>query len=541
MSRRNFALACTAGVLLGISFPPIPLGLLACVALVPFFLLLDRVEKYSQALRYAYLTFFVFNIITLYWIGGFTHGNDKFLMLSGAALVVVHPLFFLVPTFAYLFVGRHLGRNAALLAIPFLWVGFEWLHSLGELGFPWLTLGNTQTYAVERIQFITFTGVFGITFWIVAVNALVYFIYSKITQSEWRLVSRQTTSAVVVLIVIVLLPGIHGRTVLSRADSENYHATLRVGMIQPNTDPWKKWDAHPEEQLRDYIQLSQDLVGQKPMLIIWPETAISFRILSGRYTELFRKFRKSVDSLGSALLTGFAEIVFYEEGKAPTGTKTIAGTMIHYDDFNAIMLLEPGSDSIQKYAKMKLVPFAERVPYAEKLAFLVDAVKWNVGISGWGIGRDTTVFLLRDDGQRPKFSAMVCYESIYPDLVASFVRKGAQFLVVITNDSWWGNTSGAYQHLQYATLRAIENRRSIVRCANGGVSCFIDPHGRISHARDLYTRGALVGDVRLSEERTFYSSYGDVFAQACTGIGILSIGGAFIRKFKRKKQNGATI
>jgi apolipoprotein N-acyltransferase len=199
-----------------------------------------------------------------------------------------------------------------------------------------------------------------------------------------------------------------------------------------------------------------------------------------------------------------------------------------------MMLLQPGSDSVQKYSKMKLVPFAERVPYADKLSFLVDAVQWNVGISGWGIGKDTTVFLLRDGDHPTKFSGMVCYESIYPDLVAAFVRKGAQFLVVITNDSWWGNTSGAYQHLHYASLRAIENHRSIARCANGGISCFIDPYGRISEARGLYTQSTLVGDVQLSEAETFYSRNGDVFAKACTGIGLLAILWAFVGKLRRK-------
>jgi len=541
MSRRNFVLACSAGVLLGLSFPlpggwtsTVPLDYLACVAFVPFLFVLERFDSYWQSIRHAYLTFFVFNAATLYWVGGFTHSHDMYLMLSGAALVVAHPLFFLVPTFGYLFVKKHLGVKMALFSLPFLWVGFEWLHSLGQIGFSWLTLGNSQTYAIDRIQFISFTGVYGISFWILALNVIIYFVYLKFARSEWKLISWQSFFAGLALLILLISPEIHGRLVLSSDDSSSTTGLVRIGMIQPNTDPWKKWETNPEEQLVTYLQMTRGLTPVSPQLVIWPETAIPFRILLGRHSASYQRLKDSIDSLGFALLTGYPETVFYPAESAPDGSRLVEGTKTYYDDFNAIMLLQPGVDSVQKYSKMKLVPFAERVPYAEKLSFLVDAVKWNVGISGWGIGKDTTVFSLKADNREVKFSAMVCYESIYPDLVAAFVRKGALFLVVITNDSWWGNTSGAYQHLHYAVLRAIENHRTIARCANGGISCFIDPYGRVSEARDLYTQATLVGDVQPSEVQTFYSRHGDVFAKMCTGIGFLAILWAFLGKLRRK-------
>ena len=533
MTGGKLALACLSGLMLGFSFPPIPFGSLACVALVPLLLLLDQVESYSKALRYAYLTFFIFNLVTLYWVGGFTQGHDVFLMLAGAALVIGHPLFFLVPIIAYLFVKKELGLSVALLTLPFLWVGFEWLHSLGEVGFPWLTLGNTQTYALERIQYITYTGVYGITFWIVALNAIIYYVYTKIIQNEWRIVSAQSASAAVLFILIFLLPGIHGKIVLSSPSSVVHLDRIRVGILQPNIDPWKKWEAEPDTQIRHYLQLTRDLGKEKPELIIWPETAISFRILSGRYSDLFRELKREVDILGTALLTGFPDVVFYDGSNARSGSKTLEGMSTRYEDFNAIMMIVPKKEKIQKYAKIKLVPFAERVPYAEKLSFLAQTIRWDVGITGWGIGRDTTVFQLDRGDSTTNFSAMVCYESIYPDLVSRFVRKGAQFLVIVTNDSWWGKTSGAYQHAQYAILRAIENRRSIARCANGGISCFIDSYGKITDARDLYTRASLVGEVRLSDERTFYSMHGDLFSQVCTGVGLLAILGAALGKLSK--------
>jgi apolipoprotein N-acyltransferase len=541
MNRGNATLACAAGILLGLSFPlpkelgaTIPFSVLAFVAFVPLLLLYDRLESVWQSIRYSYLAYFVFNAVALYWIGGFTHGQDMYLMLAGAALIVAHALFFLVPTVAYLFVKRYLGTRVALFSLPFIWVGFEWLHSLGEIGFPWLTLGNSQAYAVDRIQFISFTGVYGISFCILALNAIAYFAYLKFVRSDWKFLSRQTFFAGLALVILAVLPEIHGRKVLSSSEPGRNARSIRVGMIQPNVDPWKKWETNSEAQLQSYVKLTRDLVPEKPQLVIWPETAISFRILLRTHSASFHRLKDSLDSLGLALLTGYPETVFYQARNAPQGSRLVPGTRTYYDDFNAMMLLQPGSDSVQKYSKMKLVPFAERVPYADKLSFLVDAVQWNVGISGWGIGKDTTVFLLRGAEQPTRFSGMVCYESIYPDLVSAFVRKGAQFLVVITNDSWWGNTSGAYQHLHYASLRAIENHRSIARCANGGISCFIDPYGRISEARGFYTQSTLVEDVQLSEVQTFYSRNGDVFAKACTGIGLLTILWAFFGRLRRK-------
>jgi apolipoprotein N-acyltransferase len=541
VKRGNAILACAAGILLGLSFPlprelsaTIPFGILAFVAFVPLLLLFDRLDSFWYSIRYAYQAFFVFNVVALYWVGGFTHAQDMYLMLAGAALIVVHPLLFLVPTIIYLFVKKYLGRGVALFFLPFVWVGFEWLHSLGELGFPWLTLGNSQAYALDRIQFISFTGVYGISFWIVAVNAIVYFSYLKLVHSEWKLSSRQTSIAGIALIVLAVLPEIHGSQVLTSSESGKKARSIRVGMVQPNLDPWKKWETNSEAELQSYLNLTRSLVPQKPQLVIWPETAISFRILLGTHSASFHRLKDNLDSLGLALLTGYPETVFYQAANAPPDSRLVPGTRTYYNDFNAMMLLQPGSDSVQKYSKMKLVPFAERVPYADKLSFLADAVQWNVGISGWGIGKDTTVFLLKDGNHPTRFSGMVCYESIYPDLVSAFVRKGAQFLVVITNDSWWGNTSGAYQHLHYASLRAIENHRSIARCANGGISCFIDPCGRISEARGLYTQSALVGDVQLSEVQTFYSRNGDVFAKACAGIGLPPIIWAFVVKLRRK-------
>jgi apolipoprotein N-acyltransferase len=183
------------------------------------------------------------------------------------------------------------------------------------------------------------------------------------------------------------------------------------------------------------------------------------------------------------------------------------------------------------------VPLSERIPYADAVPFLINILKWGVGISGWGIGKDSTIFQVGiktgTEGDTARFSVMICYESIYGGFVSEFVKKGAQFLVIVTNDSWWGSSSGPYQHAQFAVLRAIENRRSIVRCANGGISCFIDAYGRISNPTPMLSRTTLNGAVELRDDSTFYSQHGDLFAVICSYVAGLFILSGLIVKFRK--------
>jgi apolipoprotein N-acyltransferase len=160
-------------------------------------------------------------------------------------------------------------------------------------------------------------------------------------------------------------------------------------------------------------------------------------------------------------------------------------------------------------------------------------LRWGVGISNWGIGKDSTVF--NDEIGHSQFLAMVCYESIFPEFVASFVKRGAQYIVFITNDSWWGNTSGARQHNQYAILRSIENRRWVVRCANGGISSFIDPMGRMYDATQMYTETVISHAIEPRTVQTFYTRHGDWIARASGTISGLFLLASLFTYFRSRK------
>ena len=531
------SLSITSGLLLGASFPPVPLAPLAFFGLVPLLLVIDSLWRFTSAMKYSYVAFLIFNAITLYWPGGFLHGNDVWMMVGGALLILVHPLFFLIPTASYIVCRNQFGINRSLFLLPFLWVAFEYLHSLGQVAFPWLALGNSQTSDLERIQYIVFTGVYGISFLIVALNAALYYLFRKMATREWSLFSVKSFGAAVAIVTLYAIPKFYGSWAIESWGKQSNPREFRAGIVQTNADPWEKWLGGTESQLDAHLRFSRELIPQEPDLIVWPETAMPFYLLHPRYALEFSRIWSFVDSARSAVLTGTPLLHSVElVSRGPSAGIAMEQTSAPVESYNGAVLVQPLVHNFQTYAKMILVPFAERVPYTEYLSAL-KAFQWNIGLGGWSRGNDSTVFtLLTERGSIP-FATLICYESIYPGYTASYVRKGAEFLIVITIDSWWGRSSGPYQHLQIARLRAVENRRWIVRCASGGISCFIDPLGRVIDETELFTQSSMVRTIGLRNETTFYTRHGDLFAQGCTvlsGLGLIA-GVLFgLRKRSRK-------
>jgi apolipoprotein N-acyltransferase len=403
-----------------------------------------------------------------------------------------------------------MGPVFSLAAFPVIWTSWEWLVQLQELSFPWLLLANTQTYDIDSVQFITTTGAFGITLWVAAINAMLFHLLRRWLAGQWRATSARSLSVVAGMLVLLVLPRIHGSIVMQekpRADS-----TLRIAVIQPDIDPYDKWGEGetPMQKLQDLLQLYDSLAAFEPDVALLPETAIPFRLLQALYHEEYSWLRRHIDSVGVPLLSGFPHTVFYDDPEtAPVSARSIPDTHIRYQNFNSALLLQPGDAAPQIYHKSRLTPLSERIPYLDAMPFLQDALTWGVGISNWGIGNDSTVFTLDAPETRVGIWAMICYETLYPSFVAGFAGRGAQVFGVITNDGWFGRSSGPYQLMRFTVLRAIENRRAVARCANNGISCFIDPYGRVTDETELYTRTGILKELPLRNDHTFYTRHGD--------------------------------
>ena len=509
--------------MLGCSFPPLRLGILACFGLVPLLIALTRANRLRSALAITYVAMLPFHVITLNWTGGYAHGNDPYMMVAGALTMIVHPLFYCLPLGLYHLVRTRLGGNAGLIALPFLWVGYEYSHSLSEWSFPWLTLGNSQSYDLARIQFISFTGIWGLSFWIIVINVSAYMLYMVLACRPADFHPRRAITIVALLTVLYLLPSAVGTYLLSNAPPGGEYGgggkPITVGIIQSNVDPWEKWTRGGGDLASLYLGLTRMLMEhdtvRRPQIVLWPETAVTgFPLLPGSRPILDR-LHAGVDSLNVPVLTGIDHAEIYRDpSRAPRSARSSPMTGLRYDAFNAAAFIQPGTADVPWYRKMKMVPIAERIPYADMFAFL-DFMRWGVGIGGWQIGPDTTVFT--DRGTGVKFSAIICYESTYPGFVASFVRKGASFIALITIDSRWGKMSGAYQHRQFAVFRAVENRRWIARCAVGGISCFIDPFGRSFDDTEMFTQRTISRTIGTDDALTFYTRHGDWLGESTSG------------------------
>ena len=534
--------AVMSGFLLGFSFPPSPFYSLAYIAFIPFFYIFAHFGSYNQVAKYSYLFLLVFHLLTVYWTGGYSVGKDIWMMTAGSAVIFLHPILFLPFILASFFIRKRLGIVPGLIAFAMFWTSFEYLHSLGEYSFPWLTIGNSQAYDLNRIQIIEYSSIYGLTLLIFAFNILAFLVLWKIANSIWKFRLLSMSAVLALLVALYFGPVLYGKWIIKKESIES-GKTVCVGVIQPNFDPWDKWGGGSREkwdsyfyQFNTYIEETKKLARYKPDIIFWPETAIPFPILLPRYLTYLSTLQLLVDTLQLPIFTGLPTIEYFDSLNAPATAQRMSGTDIFAESYNSAIFVQPKCLPGPIHKKSILVPFAERIPYAETFRFLIEPLKWNVGISSWGKGEDTLIYtlpLIRKGIS--KFSGMICYESSYPNYVREFVKRGAEFLVVITNDSWWGNTSGAYQHASFASLRAVETRRWVVQCANGGISLIVDPTGTMHMVTSLYSKTRFVSDIYLRSEMTFYVKYGDFIAQLCLTASVMILIAAVMQKKKEKR------
>ena len=498
--RNDRFLLILSGILFGISFTPFPFPfpLLLFIAFVPYFFVVTKRQTLLKVNAASYLTFFVMSLITVFWVGSWQSTADPFLMLSGIVLVLFLPCVMLINSTLYFLSRRVFKKDLSLYFFPFFWVTGEYLLTLTDLKFPWLTIGHGLAKFTSFIQVADIIGAFGLSFVVLWINIFIFKGIKSFTENA-KVGSIYFSIAASIFILII----VYGFAKISCADNEE--KKVKVGIIQPNLDPWNKWELGGLNEILDnYFELSQKCVDEGAQLILWPETALPVYLLSGTYQNEVDSIYSFLKKNNVSLLTGMPDLIIYTEN-APRNAKFSEAGNYHYTTYNSILLLQPNTFELQRYGKMQLVPLGEHTPFVDQLPFLGEMLKWGVGISGWNVGQDTTVFKFVNDKDTIKVGGLVCYESVFPTFPNYFVDRGAQFLTVLTNDSWYGKLSGPYQHKEFANLRAVENRRAVVRCANGGVSCLINKFGVTEVETEMFTRTHLVVDVPLNDEKTFYT------------------------------------
>ena len=489
---RRPAAAMASGLLLALAFPLIDWNPLAWVALVPlFWAALGRGTVH--ALVTGWIAGSAFFVATLYWlaltIGTYT--NLSPLLSIGPVLLLCGFLGFFFAIFA---AGCELARrNRIELALigPPLWVVLEWVRTYILGGFPWVSLGYTQYRTTYLIQFAEFTGVYGVSALVVLVNAVIYGAFRR-----WRDGQVPGTRGMLALAGLLTMLALWGFWRVHALEAAVPAGSLRVGFVQGNVPQDVKWNpAYQDTTLDRYEELTGRVVAEGAELVVWPETAAPF--FFQEESPLRDRVMAIAHRYGVWLLVG-SPAFSYESG----------GVALH----NRAYLVTPDGSAERYYDKMELVPFGEYVPLARLLSFVHKVVE---GIGEFRAGTDPVVF---PTAHGATFGTLICYEGIFPGLTRRFVAGGADFLVNITNDAWFGRTAAPYQHLAMVTVRAIENRVPIVRVANTGFSAMVEANGRIRWRTDLFETAWRVDTIRWTGEPTLYTRAGDVFVYACMVI-----------------------
>jgi apolipoprotein N-acyltransferase len=490
--RKWLILSVVSSAALAFAFPPSRLGFLAYGALVPFFVLLEN-KSYKHAIKWGYITGLFLNIWTLYWINWVTLPG-----MIGAIFYL--PIFYVIYAILHTFLRKRLGLSWLYFCIPFLWTGIEYIRMLGVLGFPWTSLAYSQTFYLSLIQYASITSLFGISFWIVTLNVIIWALFNNATHY------RRMIILYVLLLTFLLFPWIYGKIIIPK-ESE-IREKVRVAVIQGNVDPFLKNDTEFwETNFEIYDRLSREAAKQSPQLIVWPETAVPCYL---RYTASYKdKVVGLVDQLNIPLITGAHDAEFKKGGD--------------YDTYNSVFLIRPRIGNMPKYAKLHLVPFGERVPFTDVVPQIKKFLEsFELGEGNFSPGNKLVTFrvpLKKNAAEKDtiKIPIGVCFESLFPDLIRKFVlNDNANLLGIITNDGWFNRSSAPYHHAQASVFRAIENRISVCRSANTGVSMFIDPYGRTLQSSPIFEEAFLVADVPLRQQTSFYTKHGNVFSILCT-------------------------
>jgi apolipoprotein N-acyltransferase len=503
LSGNGWWMPLIAGLLYSLALPPFNhethwslflFPLFSFIILLPLFAFAVQ-PSFKRAVLHMYLYGFTAAFGQYHWllfdnVEGLWHFVIMGLLLTSAIV----GLMYLAAGLLFRTATRSLPK-AYLLVFPAIWVAIDYGRTLGDLAFPWAFLGYTLTPVLPTAQLASITGVWGLTFAIVLGNVLVW----ELLKSSYRdtgLTKQWRALACFAATVVVISAGGWYRMFHY---AKNDHTTIKISLLQSNIDQFH-WN---NNSLDTAFAISDSLITaaaeQKPDLMLLPESSLLCFIThrSAYRDRLSRMVRRS----RTPLIFGSLDWV-----RAPSGSA--------YDSYvyNTAFCVDTGTLRFTPYHKIQLVPFSESIPF-EGLFPLLSRV--NLGEADFQRGKEQTVFTI---GADLKAAPFICYESIFPDFVRKRVCRGANLMVQITNDGWFGRSSGPYHHAMMARMRSIENGVALARCANSGISMFVDPLGKMHGHTGLYERTILTESIPRYVIPTFYLRFGDWFVALCVVI-----------------------
>lgn len=500
----NISLA--GGLFLSLAWPERGFAPLLFIGFIPFLFIEDYILanrgkfKRKSIFLFTYPGFLFWNILTTWWIWNSTD--------FGSIMAWVLNAFLMSATFTlFHFTRRAMPQRKTQFSLIFFWIAFEFFHHNWEGTWPWLSLGNGFGGWYKWVQWYEYTGIFGGTLWILLVNIIIFNIIKGIGKRE-KLSKIIIPSLIVV--VLIISPVLLSYRLYNHYTEKPWPVDIVV--VQPNVDPYnEEYSVPPAELLARNLDLAKKILDDKVDFIASPESAIQEGIWENHPEEsqslaTIQKFMK--DFPRAAYIIGASTYYRFAEGEPLSATaRKFRSSSGHYDAFNTAFYID-STGIPKKHHKSKLTPGVEKMPFSRLLKPL-ENLALNMGgtVGSLGVDKERVVFTRPSDGL--KIAPVICYESAFGAYVTQYIRKGANLIVVITNDGWWGNTPGHRQHLTFSSLRAIETRRSIARSANTGVSAFINQRGDIQQRTNYWEPVVIRQVVNANDKMTFYAKYGD--------------------------------
>lgn len=495
------------------------------VAWIPLLLVEDSIEtkryRASKVFIHSYISFLIYNIGTTWWIW--------FADPTGAVMAFLFNSTLMAFAFQlFHFCKRYIGRREGYLGFVFIWLAFEYLHHNWELSWPWLSFGNVFSITPSLVQWYEYTGVLGGSFWVLLINLLIL----RIINNRFKLKESWNIQTPLFIGLFLLLTIPISVSLFIQSNFKLNGEKLEVVIVQPNIDPYNEKFGGMEltDQVNRILNLADNVITNETDLVIAPETALPHLFWEENFKQDFSylMIKQAITKWnGVPLLIGASTQHFYEK-KRSRASKKIDGGPGYKEYYNTSVLIDSNCEPHFVH-KSKLVLGVEKVPFSNWLPWLEQQSIDLGGASGTlGIEDEPRIF----QGPNYAFAPVVCYESIYGEFVSQQCQKGAQAIFIITNDGWWRDTPGYKQHLSFASLRAIENRRYIARSANTGTSAIIDATGQIQKKTKWWVPDSFNEYITLSNYKTFYMKHGDAIGRSFLFISLLLILFAFVKKFK---------
>ena len=511
--KQRYICSISAGLLMFLCFPYSgSITPFVFVAMIPLLFVEDVITKTNLSsmtvFLHAFICFLIYNIGTSYWIYNSSVEGGIFAFIFNTTIMCL-------AFQSFHFIKKHLGNRKGYLSLPFVWLGFEHIHHHWEFSHPWLSFGNVFSIRTNWIQWYEYTGVSGGTLWVIVVNLLVFLLIKRgLDKKEVKKIILLSIGAIALPIFISLLIKWDFKKTI-----QDQNKNFEVVIVQPNIDPYSdKFSAGSlHAQTDKFLQLASTKVTSKTKLILFPETALSLSFYEDHFQQLsiHNKYRDAIQAWNTNILIGASTMKRFKKKRSKASRKNSDGSYTEY--YNTSIFLE--NNFKEKYIhKSKLVVGVEKIPYSEYLPFLEDIAIDNGGIVG-SLGEEDTVKIFKSS--TGDLAPIVCYESVYPEFVAEQCRKGAQILCVITNDGWWGDTPGYKQHFSFSRLRAIENRRWLVRSANTGKSGVISPTGEVISETKWWEEDVILAQPQLLNTKTIFSTHGDYLGRSSAFVWVL--------------------